>query len=146
MQVDIRQLQPGQVFDLGEMVFSEEEIIDFARRYDPLPFHTDAEYARKSHFGGLVASGPHIFNAYYLREWVPRFGHSVFAGRGVEKWEMLKPVYSGQRYRGRVEVVSVTPKPGKGYAVVEWKFVFTNEAGEEVQRLLLVVMHQWKKL
>lgn len=48
-----------EVFPLGSHTFSEDEIIRFARLYDPQYFHIDPEAARSSHFGGLVASGWH---------------------------------------------------------------------------------------
>lgn len=48
-----------EVFPLGSHTFSEDEIIRFARLYDPQYFHIDPEAAKASHFGGLVASGWH---------------------------------------------------------------------------------------
>ena len=47
----------GEQLAFGDYLITEEEIVDFARRYDPQPFHLDHEAARASHFGGLVASG-----------------------------------------------------------------------------------------
>lgn len=48
-----------EAFPLGEHTFSEDEIIRFAKLYDPQYFHVDHELAKHSHFGGLVASGWH---------------------------------------------------------------------------------------
>uniref|UniRef100_UPI0027D23672 MaoC/PaaZ C-terminal domain-containing protein n=1 Tax=Escherichia coli TaxID=562 RepID=UPI0027D23672 len=45
--------------ELGSHTFTAEAIIAFARKYDPQPFHIDEEAARRSHFGGLIASGWH---------------------------------------------------------------------------------------
>ena len=56
-------LSPGMRFDLGGFVLTREEVLDFARRFDPQPFHLDAEAARHSIFGGLVASGLHTLSA-----------------------------------------------------------------------------------
>ena len=56
-------LSPGQAFDLGRFTLPLEEVLDFARRYDPQPFHLDAEAAKASIFGGLVASGLHTLSA-----------------------------------------------------------------------------------
>ncbi len=52
-------LRVGRQIRLGDHHFTEEEIITFARAYDPQPFHVDPEAARASLFGGLVASGWH---------------------------------------------------------------------------------------
>lgn len=49
----------GQQTDLGNHTFSEDEIIRFAKKYDPQVFHTDPEKAKQSHFGNLIASGWH---------------------------------------------------------------------------------------
>jgi acyl dehydratase len=58
--------QVGDIFDLGSTTVTEEEIIRFARQFDPQPFHTDPVLARDSIFGGLVASGWHT-TAMFMR-------------------------------------------------------------------------------
>ena len=58
------ELEPGQVFRTGGCTFTEAEIIDFAWRYDPQPFHIDVGAAERSPYGGLIASG---FQSLHLR-------------------------------------------------------------------------------
>jgi len=48
---------PGQVLETGGHSLSEDEIIEFAKKYDPQPFHVDKDKATQSYFGGLIASG-----------------------------------------------------------------------------------------
>ena len=50
---------PGTLIDCGSRMVSKEEIIRFAREFDPQPFHIDEAAAAKTHFGGVVASGWH---------------------------------------------------------------------------------------
>jgi acyl dehydratase len=50
-------LAPGRTFDLGKIEIDREEMLEFARRFDPQPFHLDEEAGRKSVLGGLCASG-----------------------------------------------------------------------------------------
>ena len=50
-------LRPGVVFDLGSAKVSKEEILDFGRRFDPLPLHTDEAAAAAGRFGGIIAIG-----------------------------------------------------------------------------------------
>jgi acyl dehydratase len=50
-------LTPGRTFTLPPRALTREEIVRFAREWDPQPFHLDEEAARRSHFGGLIASG-----------------------------------------------------------------------------------------
>lgn len=47
----------GERFAFGDYLVTADEIVEFAKRYDPQPFHLDAEAASHSHFGGLIASG-----------------------------------------------------------------------------------------
>ena len=65
-------LSPGMTFELGGFVLTREEVLDFARRFDPQPFHLDEEAARGSIFGRLVASGLHTYAA--------AFGHLIRSG------------------------------------------------------------------
>ncbi len=51
------QFSAGAVFNAGPRAVSEDEIVEFARRYDPQPFHVDREAAATSRWGGLIASG-----------------------------------------------------------------------------------------
>jgi acyl dehydratase len=57
------ELSPGMSFDLGGFVLTRDEVLDFARKFDPQPFHLDDEAAKASLFGRLVASGLHTFSA-----------------------------------------------------------------------------------
>lgn len=57
------ELAPGMRFDLGSFVLTREDVLDFARKFDPQPFHLDDEAAKASMFGRLVASGLHTFSA-----------------------------------------------------------------------------------
>ena len=49
----------GETVEIGRHTITQDEIIDFARKYDPQPFHTDTEAAKDSIYGGLIASGWH---------------------------------------------------------------------------------------
>ena len=51
--------RPGEVSEVGSVTVGEDEIVAFARQYDPQPFHIDPEAAKDGPFGGLVASGSH---------------------------------------------------------------------------------------
>jgi len=100
-------LQVGSSVSLGSHTFSREEIVDFARKYDPQPFHLNEDAAQQSLFGALCASGWHT-GAVWLRlvidhrrreaelirfrgERPARYGPSP----GFEKLRWLKPVFVG---------------------------------------------------
>jgi len=62
----------GEVFDCGTTTLSLAEIVQFARQFDPQPFHIDPEAARESLYGGIIASGWHTCSA-FMRLMVARF-------------------------------------------------------------------------
>lgn len=132
----------GDKIDLGEIILSEQEIIDFARVFDPLDFHTDKKAAEKTIFKGLIASGPHPFNLIYRREWLPRYGKTVICGMGVSNWKFIKPIYAGQKTKVTLTILSVKPDANVGGTAVTWLFEFKSVNGEMVQLLEMEVMHK----
>ena len=132
----------GKKFDLGTIVLAEQEIIDFAKAFDLLDFHTDKQLAEKTIFKGLIASGPHIFNYIYRREWIPRFGHTVICGMGVSNWKFIKPVYPNQNISVELSVLEIKPDQKIGGRAIAWLFEFKNEKDEMVQILQMEVMHK----
>ncbi len=132
----------GKKQDFGETIFSEQEIIDFAKAFDPLDFHVNREEAKKTMFKGIIASGPHLFNHVYQKQWIPRYGKTVICGMGVYNWKFIKPVYPDQKIRTEVIILSLKPNPLLGGTAVMWQFKFSNEKGETVQILETEVMHK----
>jgi acyl dehydratase len=113
------ELSVGQEFAFGTMVMPLEEILDFARRYDPQPFHVDPERAAAGPFGGIIASGLHTLAA--------AFGHMLrtgimeqvsMGGAGMElRWPA--PVRPGDEIAVTARVEELTPsrsKPDRGVA------------------------------
>ncbi len=136
----------GKKFDFGEIILSEKDIIDFAKQFDPLDFHIDKEAAKKTIFRDLIASGPHIFNFIYRREWVPRFGKSVICGMGISNWKFIKPVYANQKIFATAEIISLDKNEKVGGMEVGWRNEFKNEKGELIQFVESKVMHDLSKL
>ncbi|MFR9731065.1 MaoC family dehydratase [Saccharopolyspora sp. MS10] len=68
-------LTPGRVFDLGSVRVDRDEMVEFARRFDPQPFHLDEEAGRRSVLGGLCASG-----WYTASLWMRAYVDHVLAG------------------------------------------------------------------
>jgi acyl dehydratase len=103
-------LEPGQVYELGSKVVSADEIVAFARQFDPQPFHVDPEAAKDSVFGGLIASGWHT-GAMWMRLYVDALldGGSSQGSSGLEELRWLAPVRPGDTLFGRLTVLEVTP-------------------------------------
>jgi acyl dehydratase len=135
-------LFPGQAWKLGPHSFSEQEIIDFARVSDPLPFHVDPGAAARSHFGRIVASGPHLFSAFHRLHFIPMFGTSVLAGLAIRNWEFLQPHFPDVKVEALLTLNEVHHKPEKGIAIVHWRYDFHDEAGVPLQKANFEIMHK----
>ena len=126
--------EPGEVFELGERTLSREEIIAFAREYDPQPFHVDEVAAEGSAFGGLIASGWHtgsVFMRLYADALLSRA--AAMGSPGVEELRWLKPVRPGDTLTARVTVLGTTPSardPKRG--TVHLFAEVDNQRGETV--------------
>jgi acyl dehydratase len=85
-------LTDGERLHCKALVMTREAIIDFAKRFDPQPFHVDEEAAKKSIFGGLVASSLHALSA-CTRAAVEAQGHvAIASGVGMDQVKMFNPV------------------------------------------------------
>lgn len=135
-------LKAGNKFDLGTTVLSEQEIIDFALAFDPLDFHTDKEAAKKSHFKGLIASGPHIFNLVHRTKWIPLFGKTVICGLEVQNWKFLKPIFAHMPIHSAVTIADAKPNLDKHYSTIKWHYEFLDDKGEKVQELDMSILHK----
>lgn len=119
--------EPGQVLELGSVAVTEAEIVEFARRYDPQPFHLDPEAAKESVFGGLIASGWHT-GAMWMRLYVDSMlGVASSQGSpGVEELRWLAPVRPGDTLHGRLTVLETTPSernPARGTVRIRGEMV-----------------------
>jgi acyl dehydratase len=111
----VEDFHAGEVIELGSRTVSAEEIIDFARQFDPQYFHIDPERAKAGPFGGLVASGWHTA-AIFMRLTVDRFikGMAESMGSpGIDGIRWLKPVRPGDTLRGRTTIVDVIPSKSR---------------------------------
>jgi acyl dehydratase len=124
----------GQEIDLGTRSVTEEEIIEFATRYDPQPFHVDREAAAASIYGGVIASGWQTCSMMMRLVVDGLMGASSSMGSpGLEGVRWLQPVRAGDTLSVRyltTKVKASSSKPDRG--VVWSKWVATNQRGEDV--------------
>ncbi len=131
----LEDLTPGRRFTAGPVTVTEAEIIAFAQRYDPQPFHTDpAAAAAHPLFRGLAASGWHTA-ALTMPMVVQAIGHiagGIIGGGGELQWP--RPVRPGDSLSFEAEVLEATPsrsRPDRGSALMRNRTL--NQHGEEVQ-------------
>ncbi len=134
-------LAPGQRFTSPGLTLSEAEIIDFAWRYDPQPFHLDATAALGSPYGGLIASGFQslaICFRLFIQSGV--LAESSMGSPGIDELRWLAPVRPGDTLHSEIEVLEVRPsssRPDRGIARLKYQAV--NQRGETV--LSFIVNH-----
>ena len=129
---------PGQEYELGSVTVTQDEIVQFAHRYDPQAFHVDPEAAKESVFGGLIASGWHT-GAMWMRLYVDSMlGSSAGQGSpGVEELRWLAPVRPGDTLSGRLTVLETTPserRPDRGTVRIRGEMV--NQDGVTVMSMV----------
>ena len=134
-------LTPGQHITTPGLTLTEAEIIDFAWRYDPQPFHLDANAAADSPYGGLIASGFQSL-AVCFRLFIQSgiLADSSMGSPGIDELRWLAPVRPGDTLHSEIEVIEVRPsssKPDRGIARLKYQAV--NQRGEAV--LSFIVIH-----
>ncbi len=130
----------GSVHEFGSIEVELEEVISFGKRFVPLPYHTDPELAKKSIYGGLIASGWHtaglmmrIYSDHYLSK-VANLGSP-----GVDELRWDKPVFPGDELSIRVTVLETrlsSSKPDRG--IVRSFVEVLNQNREVVMSLRMV--------
>lgn len=127
----------GEPVVMGSHTFTEEEIIAFARQFDPQPFHVDPQAAARSAFGGLIASGWHTCAVCMRLNCETFINRSVSLGSpGLDNIKWTKPVRPGDTitYRRTVlETRASQSRPGVG--LLRSRTEAHNQAGELVMSM-----------
>ena len=124
----------GQVRELGSLTVSRQEILDFARQFDPQPFHLDDEAAKASVFGGLCASGWHTC-ALAMRLMVTNFLHqtSSLGSPGLEDVRWHKPVFPDDTLSLRHTILATKPMRQRAdVGLVQTRWEMFNQHGQTV--------------
>ena len=128
---------PGDVRESPPRTITREEMLAFARQYDPQPFHLDDDAAKKSIYGGLIGSGWLTVAVMMRLLWDTMLKDTVSLGSpGSDEIRWLKPVRPGDTVRARFTVVEAIPsrsKPDRG--VVKTYTEILNQHGEIVMTM-----------
>jgi len=130
----------GETFVTGSESVSEEQIIRFAKEWDPQPFHTDVEAASRHELGGLFASGLHTLGlTFRLFIEMRVLAASNVAGAGLDNLRWSRPVRPGDTLHVEIETTEVRPsrsRSDRGYVAMH--YVTKNQHGEPVLEFDLV--------
>jgi len=130
----LEDIQVGDSFESGFVTVSQAEMIEFARRYDPQPMHTDPVAALSGPFGGLIASGWHTAALVMrlINEAQP-LGDTPIIGMSVDSIHWTQPVRPGDTLRAHVEAISVRASRSRpGHGIIKLRVTARNQRGETV--------------
>jgi acyl dehydratase len=127
----------GDEYELATVTVDRDEMVAFAQRFDPQPFHVDEELAKQSAFGELIASG-WFTGSLFMRMFVDELlsDAASHGSPGVEELRWLRPVRPGDRLTGRVTVLDAWPsskRDDRGTVLCQSELL--NETGEVVMSL-----------
>jgi acyl dehydratase len=136
-------VEVGSETEFGSYDVTREEVIEFATKYDPQPFHLSDEAAAKTHFGRLAASGWHTaaMTMAVIARAVIADRQAGLGSPGIDELRWLKPVYPGDTLHIRGKVLEKTPsrsRPEMGSFRTET--IVTNQDGTPVMRFTSIVL------
>lgn len=140
-------LVPGRTFDLGTVAVDEEEMLAFARRFDPQWYHVDPDRAAGSEYGGLIASGWYTVSL-FMRAYVDHVltRAEAYTSPGIEELRWTAPVRGGDRLTGLLEVIDRKPsgaRPGLGTVTLAGTLSRTTPDGNPDRDVLRVRFRGW---
>jgi acyl dehydratase len=130
----LEDLQVGDKIQTPPVTVTEEEILEFSRRFDPQPMHADPEAAARGPFRGLIASGWHTA-ALVMRMFVDSnpLGNLPLLGLGVDGIEWPQPVRPGDTIQVEMEVLAIRPSNSQpSHGIVKIRSTARNQHGEVV--------------
>jgi acyl dehydratase len=131
------EIQPDAVITAGPRLVTAEEIVAFASRYDPQPFHVDPGAAARSQWGELIASGWHTCSiAMALAVEAILLDSESIASPGVEQIRWEAPVRAGDALRLAIFILSKRVSSSGKYGIVQWRWELSNQ--HEVRVMSLV--------
>ena len=138
-------IEVGDATEFGHYDVTREEVLEFARKYDPQPFHLSDEAAAKTHFGRLAASGWHTcaMTRAVIARHVVDDEQAGLGSPGVDELRWLKPVYPGDRLTVRGSIVEKIPSRSKPHiGVIRTTTTVSNQDGVDVMSFTSIVMMQ----
>ena len=136
-------LEIGHETLFGHYDVTREEVLEFAAKYDPQPFHLDDDAAAQTHFGRLAASGWHTcaMTMAVIARHVVDTGQAGLGSPGIDELRWLKPVYPGDRLTVRGKVIEATPSRSKPHiGVIRSLNTVTNHDDVKVMTFTSIVM------
>lgn len=133
----------GSETEFGSYEVTREEVLEFARKYDPQPFHLSDEAAAKTHFGRIAASGWHTcaMTMSMLVSYLQQDPQAGLGSPGVDDLRWLIPVYPGDTLRASGKIIEVTPSRSKpNLGSIRTETTVKNQDDKVVMRFTSIVL------
>lgn len=127
----------------GSYEVTREEVLEFAHKYDPQPFHLSDEAAAKTHFGRIAASGWHTaaMTMAVIARYVTAHGHQGLGSPGIDDLRWTKPVFPGDTLTMTGRIVEKTPSRSKpDIGSFRTATTVTNQHGDPVMTFTSIVL------
>ena len=135
----------GAETEFGSYEVTREEVLEFARKYDPQPFHISDEAAAKTHFGRIAASGWHTcaMTMAMLVRYLETDPQAGLGSPGVDELRWLIPVYPGDTITASGKIIEVTPSRSKpNLGSIRTETTVKNQHDKVVMRFTSIVLMQ----
>ena len=136
-------LSVGDRASFGRYEVTRDEVLDFARKYDPQPFHLSDEAAAETHFGRLAASGWHTcaMTMAMLVEHMQAHPQASLGAAGTDELRWLKPVHPGDVLRCETEILEVRPSQSRPeMGSIRSQMTTFNQKDEPVLRFVALAL------
>ena len=143
LMIYFEDLTVGAETDFGTYEVTREEVLEFARKYDPQPFHLSDEEAAKTHFGRIAASGWHTaaMTMAVVARHVVAHEQAGLGSPGIDELRWKKPVYPGDTLHVRGQILEKTPSRSKPeIGSFRTQTTVTNQTGETVMTFISIVL------
>jgi acyl dehydratase len=143
MMIYFEDLEVGAETYFGSYEVTREEVVEFARKYDPQPFHLSDEEAAKTHFGRLAASGWHTaaMTMAVIARHVVGHKQAGLGSPGIDELRWKRPVYPGDTLHVRGQIIEKTPsrsRPEMGS--FRTQTIVTNQDDQVVMTFTSIVL------
>ena len=139
----LEDMEVGAETCFGTYEVTREEVLEFARKYDPQPFHLSDEEAAKTHFGRLAASGWHTtaMTMSVLVDYLSRDPQAGLGSPGVDELRWRIPVFPGDTLHVYGKIVDVTPSRSKPtLGSIRTDMTVNNQHGKTVMTFTSIVL------
>ena len=143
LMIYFEDLEVGAETDFVTYEVTREELLDFARKYDPQPYHLSDKEAAKTHFGRIAASGWHTaaMTMAVIARHVVAHEQAGLGSPGIDELRWKKPVYPGDTLHVRGQILEKTPSRSKPeIGSFRTQTMVTNQTGETVMTFISIVL------